>query len=413
MSTQSHELNPRHLATNVALSATAVVAAVYMVISIIIALFVSSSLTGQLDSRLRTALTDLSEGVPPYIGQFSNQSTSFGTPSPSNHFETPLVIWIISPNGIIESNYPNAVLPDSGLNVTSPTTITVSKTEFRVAGQTIGSSHIVVGLSTEPISSTQGSLLTGELIALPFLLAFIFIGSYTVGLRVARPIEAARQRQLEFTANASHELRTPLSVIEAQAGIALSQKRKPEAYVEAFTHVRDETSRMRHLLEELLWLARFDGSESPPPFESVDCVASSEMALERFTPLAEQHGLSLSASTLSPHALIDAPPEWIERLLGVLIDNAIKYTPQGGTISIEAGMQQGRAVITVQDSAPGTPEEELPHIFDRFHRVSNSPEGAGLGLSIADAIVQATHGKWDVEPAPGTGLRMGVSWQGV
>ncbi|MGC8460505.1 MAG: sensor histidine kinase [Candidatus Dormibacteria bacterium] len=413
MSTQSHALNPRHLATNVALSATGIVAGVYMVISIIIALFVSSSLTSQFDTRLKTALTDLSEGVPPYIGQFSNQSNSFGTPSPSNHFETPLIIWIISPNGIIESNYPNAVLPSSGLNVTSPTTITVSKTEFRVAGQTIGDSHIVVGLSTEPITSTQASLLTGELIALPLLLAFIFIGSYTVGLRVARPIEAARQRQLEFTANASHELRTPLSVIEAQASIALSQKRKPDAYIDAFGHVRNETSRMRHLLEELLWLARFDGSESPPPFESVDCVAASEMAVERFTPLAEQHGLTLHGSSFSPHALIEAPPEWIERLLGVLIDNAIKYTPSGGSITVEAGMQLGRTVIAVHDTGPGIPKEELPHIFDRFHRVSNSPEGAGLGLSIADAIVQATNGKWEVTPAPKSGLRMSVSWQGI
>jgi signal transduction histidine kinase len=110
------------------------------------------------------------------------------------------------------------------------------------------------------------------------------------------------------------------------------------------------------------------------------------------------------------NAVVAAPPEWLDRLLGVLIDNACKYAPEGGTVAIAVGADNARVRLTVDDSGPGIPDSERSRIFDRFHRASGGAGGAGLGLAIADAIVRATGGEWSVGRSPAGGARMAVSW---
>ena len=104
----------------------------------------------------------------------------------------------------------------------------------------------------------------------PILLLAVFLGALTVGTRVASPIEAVRQRQMEFTADASHELRTPLSVIEATTTLALARERDPAWYRSAFERVHTESQRIRRLVEDLLWLARFDSTAGQPDAAPVD-----------------------------------------------------------------------------------------------------------------------------------------------
>ncbi|MFZ0214381.1 MAG: sensor histidine kinase, partial [Candidatus Dormiibacterota bacterium] len=95
-------------------------------------------------------------------------------------------------------------------------------------------------------------------------------------------------------------------------------------------------------------------------------------------------------------AAIVAPASWLERLIAVLIDNAQRYTPVGGAIRVVVSGGEGAALLRVEDSGPGIPEAESARVFDRFHRASGEPGGSGLGLAIADAIVTATHGRWEV-----------------
>src|SRR5205807_2580395 len=103
---------------------------------------------------------------------------------------------------------------------------------------------------------------------------------------------------------------------------------------------------------------------------------------------------------------------WIDRLLGVLLDNACRYSPPGGTVTVRTAVTGLRVRVAVEDDGPGIPEHERERLFDRFHRATSEPGGAGLGLAIADAVVRSTGGIWHITNHPGGGARMQVSWHG-
>jgi two-component system sensor histidine kinase QseC len=106
--------------------------------------------------------------------------------------------------------------------------------------------------------------------------------------------------------------------------------------------------------------------------------------------------------------------EWLDRLLGVLLDNAFKYAPQGGVVAVSVGAEGNRVRLVVEDSGPGIPDDERPKIFDRFHRAeAQGGYGSGLGLAIADAVVRHSHGRWEVNTSTLGGARMAVSWPRV
>ena len=213
-----------------------------------------------------------------------------------------------------------------------------------------------------------------------------------------------------MTADASHELRTPLSVIEAQTSLALERERDTGWYRNAFQAVGVESKRMRRLVDDLLWLARFDSAGQAPSSEATDLGVLAQQAAERFTAVAEARGLTMRVAVEPVSTMISAPPEWLDRLLGVLLDNACRYTPPGGTVDVLVGRRDGRVRVAIDDSGPGIPEAERKHIFDRFRRASDAPGGSGLGLAIAAAVVGASGGRWDVGTSPAGGASMAVSW---
>jgi signal transduction histidine kinase len=235
----------------------------------------------------------------------------------------------------------------------------------------------------------------------------MFFGSLVVGLRALAPVEQSRRRQLEFTADASHELRTPLSVIRAEADVALSSPRKAAEYRDALTRIQGESRRVRQLVDDMLWLARFDSRPPPPSDEPVDLVTLAQASADRFRAV----GPAVTADVGPGPALISAPPEWIDRLAGVLMDNACRYAGPGGQVRIGVRAQGNRVSLTVEDSGPGIPEAERPRLFDRFHRVTEHGPGAGLGLAIGDSIVRSTGGRWQVGVSPLGGALMTVSWK--
>jgi signal transduction histidine kinase len=235
----------------------------------------------------------------------------------------------------------------------------------------------------------------------------MFLGSLVVGLRALAPVEQSRRRQLEFTANASHELRTPLAVIRAETDVALSVPRDAAGYRDALTRIQGETGRLRQLVEDMLWLARFDSRPPPPGDEPVDLSTLASACADRFRSV----GPVLTADTPGTAVLISAPPEWIDRLAGVLVDNACRYAGPGGQVRIRVLVQGSRVSLVVEDSGPGIPAADRSRLFDRFHRSTEHGSGVGLGLAIGDSIVRSTGGRWHIGDSDLGGALMSVTWR--
>jgi len=393
----------RATSIRVALAATGVVALVYLAVSIAVVVIVQRNLTDQIDGRITSSFVRLPHDGPEH-------GSPYDAPPPDRLGGAPLLLWQVESDGTVLTDASNPGLPADYATVVGPTTATIDGVELRLAGRQVGDDWIVVGQSLEPVAEVRSTVILAELLIAPILLAAVFFGAVAIGRRVAEPIEAARRRQLDFTADASHELRTPLAVIEAHTSLALAQDRDPEWYRSAFGKVDHESKRMRRMLEDLLWLARFDASRRPPNAEPVDLAIMATQAVDRFGPIAETRHLSIAIAAPAEGAVVVAPPEWLDRLLGVLLDNACKYAPDGGRVDVTVAVDGSRVALTVDDSGPGIPTAERTRIFDRFHRATDAKGGAGLGLAIADAIVRATGGRWKVAAAPTGGARMGISW---
>jgi len=241
-----------------------------------------------------------------------------------------------------------------------------------------------------------------------------FAGSLVVGLRASAPIEQIRRRQAEFTADASHELRTPLSVIEAEVDLALSRPRDPASYQGTLRRIDAESHRLRSIVTDLLWLARADGD--PTSLEeaavTVDLTAVASHCVDRFRAVADAGAVDLSFTAAGDgHRFVRSAPESMQRLISVLVDNACRYAGQGGAVRVAVDHHGNRVSLTVDDSGPGIPEEHREQVFDRFHRVTDSPGGTGLGLAIADAVVRTTGGSWTIGRSPLGGARLKVAWR--
>ncbi len=396
----------RRASIRVAFAATMVVVVAYLAVAVAVVVLVTRNLTVQIDGNLSNALAQITRGnvgPPPGGG-------GFDAPPPKVPFGPPVIVWTRQPDGSVMGSRSDATLPAAYSTVGGPVTIQIGNASVRIEGAPAGDRYVVVGQSTEAVSQAQGTVIVAEIAIGLVLLIATFLGAVTIGRRVAAPIELARHRQLEFTADASHELRTPLSVIEANTSLALARDRDAAWYRAAFTRLDGETQRMRRLLEDMLWLARFDSLQGAPQSELVDLGVLAEQIADRFRAVAELHGQTLALDLEpGPHA-VNAPPEWLDRLVGVLLDNACKYTPDGGIVRLSVGTDGSRVRLTVDDSGPGIPPEQRARVFDRFHRATDAESGAGLGLAIADSIVRATKGHWRIGSATGGGSSMAVLW---
>jgi len=398
----------RRQSIRVALGATIVVAVIYLAVALAVVVVVTRDLTAQVDRRLQAALDHIPIGSEPVDEPFER-------PSGDRPFGLPTLIWAVTPGGSVLADATTPSLPVELVNVSGPVTASIDGTELRLQGARVGDLYVIVGQTLENVADARSTIVLAEILIGPLLLLVVFLGSIVIGRRVAAPIEAARRRQLDFTADASHELRTPLSVIEANTSLALAEDRDDAWYRSAFERVDHESKRMRRLLDDMLWLARFDAAQPPSGSEPVDLGVLAAQTADRFAAVAETRGIRLGIHVPDGNASVAAPPELLDRLLGVLLDNACKYVPEGGSVDVTVARDGSRVAVTVDDSGPGIPEADRQQIFDRFRR-ANEPggagaaDGAGLGLAIADAIVRATGGRWQLGTAPAGGARFSISW---
>jgi heavy metal sensor kinase len=224
-------------------------------------------------------------------------------------------------------------------------------------------------------------------------------------------LDAAFQRQRQFTADASHELRTPLTVMKTNIGVTLNRPRSAKQYETALTQVEGEVDRLTRLTNDLLLLARADASQANVQSREVDLVSIANKVVNELRPLAESKSLALRFDAPASAAM-HGDPDQLHRLFFNLIENAIKYTAQG-SVDVRITPQPAqdstppRIRVTIEDTGLGIAAEHLPHLFERFYRVdaarSREQGGSGLGLAIAHSIVAAHGGTIDVSSEIGHG----------
>ncbi len=406
-------------AAKVAAVATAAIAAVYIIGVIVLNLMVARHMTDKDDARLAERTT-AAQHDPDKLSRRAARSGSAPGPgvgdidADADADSTPVFLWSADAEGQITGHSPGAPALPSGLLTAHPpgnglaiTASLASVGPFRLEIARDGRGWLIAGQSLSGDTHAQRLLLYGEILAGPFLLLAMFFGLLVVGLRALAPVEQSRRRQLEFTADASHELRTPLSVIRAEADVALNAPREAAEYRDALTRIQGESRRLRQLVDDMLWLARFDSRPPPPGDEPVDLATLAQACADRFRAV----GPAVSAETPDCAVLISAPPEWIDRLAGVLVDNACRHAGPDGRVRIQVRVQGNRVSLTVEDSGPGIDEADRPRLFDRFHRATEHGSGAGLGLAIGDSIVRSTGGRWNIGDSPLGGALMSVSWR--
>jgi two-component system phosphate regulon sensor histidine kinase PhoR len=226
-----------------------------------------------------------------------------------------------------------------------------------------------------------------------------------------RQLEAVRQ---EFVANVSHELRTPLSLIKSAAETLIDGGKDDPAVTARFLELIDKhANRLTLLIDDLLLLARLDSGRMELKLRPVPLAAAVQDAIDDAALIAQARRVALE-NRVEAAATAQADPERLRQVLANLIDNAIKYGREGGTVTVGGRALEGaRVELTVRDDGPGIPAEARVRIFERFYRVdkarSREQGGTGLGLAIVKHVVQAHGGDVRVESAPGQGTEFFIT----
>ena len=212
----------------------------------------------------------------------------------------------------------------------------------------------------------------------------------------------------EFVANVSHELRTPLSVVQGYVETLLEGAWKDEHSAVEFLGIIDKNvRRLSSIVSDLLDLSKLESGGQVFEPRSVDVRGLVERVVEAFRPVVARKRQQIQVE-LSPSAgTVEADGSLLERAMSNLVDNALKYTPEGGRVRVVAGSENGQATMSVEDNGMGIPESDLPRIFERFYRVDKSRSrdlgGTGLGLSIVKHIIQLHGGTIQVRSSMGVG----------
>jgi heavy metal sensor kinase len=227
--------------------------------------------------------------------------------------------------------------------------------------------------------------------------------------RMIDRLEESFQFLQRFSADASHELRTPLTVLRGELE-ALAQRQLDTGGRETIGSALEETERLSRIVESLLTISRLDAGEAQVEHIRLDLAELAVNTTEQMSLLAEDKKIALKSET-DGQVFTEGDPARLKQVIVNLVDNAIKYTSEGGTVRVRTGLMNGKATIVVEDNGAGIPAEALPHIFERFYRVDKARTrqlgGTGLGLAIVKSIVTAHGGRITVESAQ-TGSRFRV-----
>lgn len=325
---------------------------------------------------------------------------------------------------------------------------------FRAA-TSAGSPYLVeVGTSAEPVDRLARHLLTLLALGIPLVIAVAGAGGYLVAWKALKPVdriagaaETITQHNLSerlpvaetgdelerlslalnrmitrlddafsnskrFVADASHELRTPLTVIQGELENLVSDTSLPAELRERAGSTLEEVERLGKIVQKLFALSRLDAGEAQEEWVRLDLAALAGATSDQMLLLAEDKSIRVTRETDTP-VYVMGDRARLKQVVVNLIDNAVKYTPQGGSVHLKVYARTGQGILEITDTGAGIPHEALPLVFERFFRVdrdkSSGEGGAGLGLAIVKSICLAHGGRVEVESSVGAGSRFLVT----
>jgi heavy metal sensor kinase len=429
---------------------------------------VFSAVAHRIVSRNLYRLVDrqLSDALQAAVGTINRSYQKVGSPTEAYlreeldevGFSSQVALRLVWPDGKV-SYFNTRSFPDSLLNgaqkakskPSKPLTLFDGARSWRVlSGQnTYGAPcQILLARRLSPIEEQLRTLRMTLLIALPLILLFAAASGYLLAARAldpvaqittkARRIEAhalqerlevvnpedeigqltlvlndlfarldqAFQQQRQFLTDAAHELRTPAAILRSQAEVALEKSRSAEEYADTLAAMRAEIEQLSSIVDDLLLIARAESSQLPVVKEPVDLTEMVDENCRTLRPLIQRKNLILRWE-VGDEVSASGDARLLRRAVMNLLANAIKYTPEGGTISARITRDPQFAAIEITDTGVGVTSEDLPHIFDRFYRAAPSPsiepEGSGLGLAIVKMIAELHGGRVTASSCPGKG----------
>ncbi|MDR1042946.1 MAG: HAMP domain-containing histidine kinase [Clostridiales Family XIII bacterium] len=289
-------------------------------------------------------------------------------------------------------------------------------TKAVVGGRTVGEAMFnnavyggasMVFLNVDDTDKAMNRLLISMIIIGGCVLAGLFLISLAFSNRALRPTEESLLRQRQFVADASHELKTPLAIIDANAEAAMNERIAPGARM-WIERIEDESGRMRGLIDNLLLLARSeDAADIAVENLPVDLSSAAEREIDRVEAVMFERGIGVEFQSPEGGGIaVNADPERVRQILLILLDNAMKYTDEGGRVAVQVGRSRKYGHVKISNTGDGIDADDLAHIFDRFYRADKSRTsgfsgGYGLGLSIARAIAERSGGNVTAESADG------------
>ncbi|MCI0609704.1 MAG: ATP-binding protein [Anaerolineae bacterium] len=318
-------------------------------------------------------------------------------------------------------------------------------------GQTIG--WVQAAQSLRPVNDAVDDLREQLLLGFPLILLFAGIGGYFLANRALRPIQqitetaqeirardlskrigyqgstdevgrlaqtfdemlgrlqSSFERERRFTSDAAHELRTPLTVLKGQIEVTLNRPRNPAEYEKSLRELSAQVDRLIRLSNALLFLSRSDQRQITFQPAVINLGELLEVLIEQIGPLAHQKELKITMK-MAGELYVYGDRDHLISLFMNLLENALKYTPAGGQVTLTAVKESDESQVAIHNTGPGIPQEHLEHLFERFYRVdadrSSQTGGSGLGLAIAHEIARLHGGRISAQSESGQGVKFTV-----
>lgn len=268
-------------------------------------------------------------------------------------------------------------------------------------------------VSFEPImQQTQLGEYTVRIHIAPITLNKEFLGSVMIMQDITKQAELEKLKN-EFMSNVSHELRTPITSIKSYVDTLCNhgEKLDPDIHREFLQIIDSEADRLMHLVNDVLELSRIEETDREFELVHMDIHRACEAAIRSLNIMAQDRGITLELIPCANLPMVNINQESMERAIINLLTNGIKYTPEGGKITVELAQNETEVAVHVRDTGIGIPEDALANIFDRFYRVEkkvHTIKGTGLGLTIVKKIIEKHNGRITVESAIGEGSTFSV-----